>query len=71
MGGFLQVGAHGTGSSIPPVDQQVVRMKVVTPGRGTIEVSEQCNSEIFQLAKCGLGMFGKQDGSESGLSSVI
>lgn len=40
IGGFIQVGAHGTGASIPPVDQQVVAMKLVTPALGTLELSE-------------------------------
>ena len=26
IGGFLQVGAHGTGAGVPPVDEQVIRM---------------------------------------------
>ena len=40
IGGFIQVGAHGTGASIPPVDEQVVAMKLVTPARGTLQLSE-------------------------------
>jgi L-galactono-1,4-lactone dehydrogenase len=33
MGGFVQVGAHGTGATIGPVDEQVVGFKIVTPGQ--------------------------------------
>lgn len=40
VGGFIQVGAHGTGATIPPVDEQVVSMKLVTPAMGTVELSE-------------------------------
>ena len=40
VGGFIQVGAHGTGATIPPVDEQVVSMKLVTPACGTVELSE-------------------------------
>lgn len=40
IGGFIQVGAHGTGASIPPVDEQVVAMKLVTPACGTLELSD-------------------------------
>lgn len=40
IGGFIQVGAHGTGARIPPVDEQVVAMKLVTPARGTLVLSE-------------------------------
>ncbi len=35
-----QVGAHGTGATIPPMDEQITSMKIVTPALGTIELSE-------------------------------
>jgi hypothetical protein len=35
-----QVSAHGTGAAIPPVDEQVVALKLVTPALGTIELSK-------------------------------
>ena len=41
MGGFTQIGAHGTGKRIAPVDQYVTKMKIVTPGRGTIELTRE------------------------------
>lgn len=44
IGGFIQVGAHGTGATIPPVDEQVVAMKLVTPALGTLQLSEVCLS---------------------------
>lgn len=40
VGGFTQVSAHGTGATIPPVDDQVLALKLVTPGLGTIQLSE-------------------------------
>lgn len=46
-----QVGAHGTGSTIPPVDEQVVGMKLVTPKLGTLELSTEKNPSLFRLAK--------------------
>jgi len=58
IGGFTQVGAHGTGAAIPPVDEQVVSMKLVTPGQGTLELSEGTNPALFRLARCGLGALG-------------
>ncbi|XP_024533817.1 L-galactono-1,4-lactone dehydrogenase 1, mitochondrial [Selaginella moellendorffii] len=58
VGGFIQVGAHGTGAAIPPGDERVVKMKVVTPTRGTIELSEESDPELFHLARCGLGTLG-------------
>ena len=39
-----QVSAHGTGARIPPVDEQVVALKLVTPARGTIELSKVSGS---------------------------
>ncbi|KAK3254751.1 hypothetical protein CYMTET_36046 [Cymbomonas tetramitiformis] len=53
IGGFTQVGAHGTGASIPPVDMQVVSLKLVTPFAGTITLSEDLNPHLFNLAKAG------------------
>lgn len=54
----LQVGAHGTGARLPPIDEQVISMKLVTPAKGTIEVSKEKNPELFYLARCGLGALG-------------
>lgn len=36
----LQVSAHGTGARIPPVDEQVVGLTLVTPALGTIKLSK-------------------------------
>ncbi|KAL8260553.1 hypothetical protein R6Q59_028506 [Mikania micrantha] len=58
VGGFIQVGAHGTGAKLPPVDEQVISMKLVTPGKGTIVISKDKDPELFYLARCGLGAFG-------------
>ncbi|ONM19844.1 galactono lactone dehydrogenase1 [Zea mays] len=58
VGGFTQVGAHGTGATLPPVDEQVISMKLVTPAKGTIELSREKDPELFYLARCGLGGLG-------------
>jgi L-galactono-1,4-lactone dehydrogenase len=58
MGGFVQVGAHGTGKAIAPVDHYVTRLKLVTPSQGTIELTEAHDGELFHLAKVGLGCLG-------------
>jgi L-galactono-1,4-lactone dehydrogenase len=58
MGGFIQVGAHGTGRLVAPVDHYVKNLKLVTPGLGTIELSKDQNPAIFELAKVGLGCLG-------------
>ncbi|KAH7557173.1 hypothetical protein JRO89_XS11G0066000 [Xanthoceras sorbifolium] len=55
IGGILQVGAHGTGAKLPPIDEQVISMKLVTPAKGTIELSKEKDPELFYLARCGLG----------------
>ncbi|MQM17585.1 hypothetical protein Taro_050558 [Colocasia esculenta] len=58
VGGIVQVGAHGTGVNLPPMDEQIVSMKLVTPAKGTIEVSREKDPELFYLARCGLGGLG-------------
>ncbi|CAM6030085.1 unnamed protein product [Sphagnum balticum] len=58
IGGFIQVGAHGTGAKIAPVDDHVVSLKLVTPGKGTLELSRESDSDLFYLARCGLGALG-------------
>ena len=58
MGGFTQVGAHGTGAAIPPVDDTVVEMKIVSPSRGLVTLSAEKEPELFNLAKCGIGALG-------------
>ena len=57
MGGFTQIGAHGTGAKISPVDDFVTSLKLVTPARGTVELTKN-DGEMFQLAKVGLGCLG-------------
>ena len=57
MGGFISVGAHGTGAKITPVDDFVTSLKMVTPAHGTITLSPK-DGERFQMAKVGLGCLG-------------
>ncbi|EFJ51000.1 hypothetical protein VOLCADRAFT_88191 [Volvox carteri f. nagariensis] len=58
IGGITQVGAHGTGPRIPPVDEQVVDMRLSTPGLGTLQLSDEEEPELFRLARVGLGSLG-------------
>ncbi|KAE9619742.1 hypothetical protein Lal_00038164 [Lupinus albus] len=58
IGGIIQVGAHGTGARLPPIDEQVIAIKLVTPSEGTIEISKEREPELFYLARCGLGGLG-------------
>ncbi|KAL3637185.1 hypothetical protein CASFOL_019484 [Castilleja foliolosa] len=58
IGGIVQVGAHGTGARLPPIDEQIISMKLVTPSKGTIEISKEKDPELFYLARCGLGGLG-------------
>lgn len=57
MGGLVQVGAHGTGRCIAPLDHYVTRLKMVTPAKGTIVLTE-ADGDLFHLAKVGLGCLG-------------
>ena len=43
---------------MPPIDEQVISMKLVTPAKGTIEISKDKDPELFYLARCGLGGLG-------------
>ena len=54
----MQVGAHGTGARIPPVDEQVVEMTLVTPAEGTLVLSADTDGELFRMARVGLGACG-------------
>ena len=56
--GFIQVGAHGTGKAIAPVDHYVTKLKIVTPGLGTLELSREKYPTAFEMAKVGLGCLG-------------
>jgi len=58
LGGWTQVAAHGTGASLPTVEEQIVRMRLVTPARGVLELSEEAQPGLFRLAKAGLGSLG-------------
>ena len=59
MGGFVQVGAHGTGATIAPVDHYVTKLKLITPALGPIVLTnEKADAQLFQLAKVGLGCLG-------------
>lgn len=42
---------------MPPVDEQVVSLKLVTPGKGTMDLTPE-SGELFYLARCGLGALG-------------
>jgi L-galactono-1,4-lactone dehydrogenase len=58
MGGLVQVGAHGTGRTVAPIDHYVTSITLVTPNHGTITMTEASHGEEFHLAKVGLGLVG-------------
>lgn len=59
VGGFTQVSAHGTGATIPPVDEQVVAVKLITPAAGQIDLSiDDDDPSLFKLARTSLGLLG-------------
>lgn len=66
IGGWMQVSAHGTGISLPPVDDMIVSMQVATPTEGLMTLSDsssssihpKVNRDLFRLCKVGLGSLG-------------
>lgn len=59
IGGWTQVAAHGTGARIPTVDEMVTEMTLVTPGEGTLRLSQDGpDAELFHWARVGLGVLG-------------
>lgn len=58
IGGFTQVSAHGTGAAIPPVDEQLVSLRVVSPGSGSAVTMEKGKDAAFDWVKVGLGAMG-------------
>merc|ERR1719335_621480 len=52
IGGWTQVSAHGTGARIPTVDEMVLSMTLVTPGKGLLELSaDGPDVDLFRLAR--------------------
>lgn len=66
MGGFTQVGSHGSGASIPPVDEQVVSMKLVTPAKGCLHLS-QVGALTARKTTCVIGHASKEAHAEAKL----
>ncbi|KAH8052541.1 D-arabinono-1,4-lactone oxidase [Aureococcus anophagefferens] len=56
IGGFVGVGAHGTGASLPPVDEHVLELTVVTPGGGTVTLAR--GDGLLESFLVGLGALG-------------
>lgn len=55
IGGYVQVGAHGTGATLPPVDEQCVAYRLATP---VGERDMRPNDPAFGLCRVGLGTCG-------------
>lgn len=59
IGGFVSVGAHGTGALIPPCDEFVTALSIVTPSEnGVVKMTEATHGQLFRLARLGLGGLG-------------
>ncbi|KAL7486851.1 hypothetical protein ACHAW6_012443 [Cyclotella cf. meneghiniana] len=59
IGGFVSVGAHGTGATIPPCDEFVTGLTLVTPSEyGVVKMTEKTHGNLFRLARLGLGGLG-------------
>lgn len=54
LGGFYQVGAHGTGKLIPPVEEQIVEATFVTPTGKILRLSKD-SDVLFDFLKLNLG----------------
>ncbi|CAK4326332.1 unnamed protein product [Aphanomyces euteiches] len=57
IAGVTQAGCHGTGAAIPPMEEQILSMEIVTPAEGRLTLNDP-SDPCFQLAKCGLGALG-------------
>eukprot|EP00597_Dinobryon_sp_UTEXLB2267_P011642 CAMPEP_0170132252 /NCGR_PEP_ID=MMETSP0020_2-20130122/23753_1 /TAXON_ID=98059 /ORGANISM="Dinobryon sp., Strain UTEXLB2267" /LENGTH=495 /DNA_ID=CAMNT_0010367523 /DNA_START=279 /DNA_END=1763 /DNA_ORIENTATION=+ len=64
IAGWTQVAAHGTGCSLPTVDEMIQRMTVVYPSGGLLTFSKQdssgnnFNQRLFDMTRVGLGSLG-------------
>ena len=60
IGGFTQVGAHGTGATVPPLDETVCKLKLVTPAKGevTLSLADPDDGAALRVARCGVGALG-------------
>jgi L-galactono-1,4-lactone dehydrogenase len=60
IGGFTQVGAHGTGATVPPLDETVCKLKLVTPAKGevTLSLTDPDGGNALRVARCGVGALG-------------
>ncbi|KAJ9471863.1 L-galactono-1 [Diplonema papillatum] len=58
IAGWTQVSAHGTGATLPCVEEQIVAMTLETPGLGTLTLDNSTDPELFSLAKVSLGTLG-------------
>ena len=60
IGGFTQVGAHGTGATVPPLDETVCKLKLVTPAKGevTLSLEDPDGGNALRVARCGVGALG-------------
>jgi hypothetical protein len=60
LGGFIQIGAHGTGLESAPVDEHVLKMTLVTPSKGTLRLSKDDadGARAFYSSRVGCGALG-------------
>ena len=54
----MQVSAHGTGAKLPPVDEQVVALRIASPGSGGAVEMRRGEDAAFPWACVGLGSMG-------------
>ena len=61
LGGWMQVGAHGSGIEYSTVENDIVELKVCAPGINNCEITTLCrvkDEEKFLWVASGIGLFG-------------
>eukprot|EP01035_Chromulina_nebulosa_P025219 gene25219-32909_t len=63
IGGWTQVAAHGTGCTLPTVDEMIQKMTIISPVCGPLTLSRleshaTINKRLFDMARVGLGSLG-------------
>ena len=58
LAGAIATGTHGTGRQLPALHDQVIALRLLTPGGELLDCSAQQQPELFQAAKVSLGSLG-------------
>jgi FAD/FMN-containing dehydrogenase len=58
IAGVVSTGTHGTGPTLQNFSAMVTRLRIATAGADLIECDAKSNVQLFEAARCGLGLFG-------------